>query len=679
MPQVLNFPAAATPAKKILEITSFAGIDLSSAPADIDRKRSPDAPNMIPDTKGNPIKRPGFSFIENLPGRINGSFALGNKRIVHAGDALFLEGEKIWDGMADKLSSGQIVKDRLYIFDGFEALVFDGNDVTPISEKAYVPTVLISKNADFAERKNELKGDGNTKEFDLEHRIEEVFSATVNGSAAKFSFENNRIIFETAPAEKAEIVVTARFKQEPGGAAKEEFNLISRRWKESFLCDTGTEKDFTLSKDNLSEEEVKVFLMDEEGNWKEKTEGTDFSVDREKGKISFNSPVSKTPITGTDNLVIEAAKYFEGYENRINRCSRSVTYDYGGATSRIFVCGNPEEPNRDFWCMANDPTYWPDTYYSEIASKESEIVGYSIIEGFLAAHIAPAFDGRSIVLRNWELDDAGNATFPIVKHLQGEEAFAPKSFVYMEKEPLFITKRGVYAITAEDVSGEKYTQNRSFYINKAFCEEDIKNAVCTKWKQFYVIAVPEKLYLLDTSQRSYQRGEPLSSFQYECYLWNGFSARILWEEDGELFFGDENGNVFKFTEGSFSDNGKPINAYWTVPDFFGDNFWKNKTIRTVAIQAAALPRNEIRLEFRKDGFWNVLKEWKSKISYFSWEGFSWDEFTWSGNTTARTLTVKTKIKKFDKTAFRIVCDRNERAFGIYGFAIEFTEGGRYKK
>ena len=68
--------------------------------------------------------------------------------------------------------------------------------------------------------------------------------------------------------------------------------------------------------------------MNEKGEFEEKTEGTDFSVDRENGKITFFENVLKTPVSGTDNLVIEAAKYFEGYENRINFCRKSIVYDF---------------------------------------------------------------------------------------------------------------------------------------------------------------------------------------------------------------------------------------------------------------------------------------------------------------------------------------------------------------
>ena len=678
MPQIMNFGSSGTPAKKVLEITSFAGIDLSSAPADVDKRRSPDAPNMMPDALGNPVKRPGFEIVETLPGRINGSFALGEKRIIHAGDALFLDGEKIWDGMADEISEGIISGKNLYIFDGQEALCFDGEHVTPLADLAYIPTVLISKNADEAEIETVLKGNGTSTEFVLEHDAKEIVSVTVGGTSTEYTYTEGKIVFETAPEEDAEIVIKAVVVQEPGGSTKEEFNLISRRWKESFLCPTGTEKKFSLSQESLYGN-IRAWVMDENGEMQEKKEGIDFSADRKSGKIEFFEAVLKAPVTGQDNVVIEAGKYFEGYPERINRCRRGIAFDSKGTSTRIFVCGNPDEPGRDHWCAANDPTYWPDTYYSELGNGNSEIIGYSIIEGYLAAHISPAFDGRSIVLRSSDIGEDGNAAFPVYKHLQGEEAVAPRSFVYMEKEPLFLTERGIYAITAEDVSGEKYTQNRSFYINKVLCREDIKNAFCAKWRQFYLVSVGGKLFLVDTSQRSYQRGEPLSTSQYECYLWNGFDARILWEDEGELFFGDESGNVCRFDENSYSDNGKAINAYWTVPDFSGESFWKNKTIRTVAIQAAAVPLNEVRLEVRKNGFWEVLQEWKGKISFFSWGKFSWSDFTWSGNTTSRTLTLKTKIKKFDKTAFRIVCDHVDRAFGLYGFAIEYTESGRYKK
>lgn len=681
MPKVLNFGDTATPQKKVLQITSFAGIDLSSAPADIDKKRSPDAPNMMPDNRGNPIKRTGFSLIKNYGGRINGCFFLGAQKIIHAGKKLFANEREIWDGMADEISSAQALDGKLYIFDGEHAIIYNGTEAFPLCDAAYIPTVLISKNADFAEKGTVLKGDGTSTEFYLESTPKEIKEVTVDGTSTEYTSENGKITFESAPKENAKIVIKAVFEQEPGGSTKEEFNLISERWKESFLCSTGTESVFTLSKTGLSKGKVKAWVLDEEGNWQEKTENEDFSVDREKGKITFNEPVLKTPITGNDNLIIEAEKYFPGYMDKINRCKQSITFDAGGTSTRIFVSGNPDAPEQDHWCAAGDPTYWPDTFYSNLSG---EIAGYSIIGDRLATFILNPKDGRSIAIRNIYVDENGNVSFPIEKYLQGEKALAGKGFVFMDSEQLFLTARGVYALTTEDVSGEKYTQNRSYFINKVLCGESLlENAFCAKWKQFYVIAINGKLYLLDTSQKSYSRGEPLSSFQYECYLWTGIGARVLWEEKEELFFGDKEGNVCKFQNGSYhdysKDGNKAITAYWTVPDFEGDIFWKNKTIRTVALVLAPYPQSEVFLEKCINGIWELLKEFNSKLSFFGWSGINWAEFTWSGNARPRTVTLKTKIKKFDKVGFRVGCSDIDKAFGLYGFSLEYTENGRYKK
>ena len=687
MPGFLNFEKAEDSAKKVLEITSFAGIDLSSAKADIERKRSPDAPNMMPDSKGNPIKRTGFFLLKNYGGRINGAFVFGEKLVVHAGEKLFADGELIFEGLADKISSGQTVGNKFYLFDGKAALVYDGEAVFPLCEKAYIPTVLISKNADECERKTVLKGNGMSTRFILPGKPAEITLVSVNGNPAEYSLEEETVVFSSPPAENAEIIIEARLENEPGGTLKEEINLISDRWKESFLCDTGTEKSFTLSQKNLSEGAVKALVLDENGSWQEKTEGTDFSVDRENGKIVFSEPVSKTPVSGEDNLVIEAEKVFEGYKDKINKCCRSICFDNGGTSGRIFVCGNPEKPESDFWCAAGDPTYWPDIYYSELCGKGSEILGYSVIENSLATYISRPKDGRSIVIRLPFIDESGNVSFPIEKHLQGEPAVSPNGFVFMESEQLFLTERCVYAITTEDISGEKYTQNRSYFINRALCKEDLKNAFCTKWKQFYVIAAGGKLYLLDSSQRDYRRGEPLSGFQYECYLWTGVPARILWEMEGKLFFGDEEGNVCFFSEekdfagsyGDFSPEGKKaICAYWTFPDFSGETFWRNKTIKTAALELAPYAQNKVRLEFKINGIWKVIKEWTGKISYFGWNAVSWPNFTWSGNSEPRTVAAKTKIKKFDKAGFRVVCDEMDKAFGLYGFSLEYVEKGRIK-
>ena len=62
--------------------------------------------------------------------------------------------------------------------------------------------------------------------------------------------------------------------------------------------------------------------------------------------------------------------------------------------------------------------------------------------------------------------------------MQGEEAIAPRSFIW--KPSLCLLHRGVYSITPADIDGRKYTQNRSFYINKALVADAGWNAMKPK-------------------------------------------------------------------------------------------------------------------------------------------------------------------------------------------------------
>lgn len=621
----INIDDAPTIKRNIFSITNFKGVDLSSAPAQINSARSPDAPNMICDFLGKPIKRTGFKFSRNYDGKINGRWEILGNEVIHAGTKLYINNVLAYSNMKNEKSTAQTVGEKLYIFDGKKPIVCDGTNAVPIEEVAYVPTVFISK---------EPSG---------------------------------------------------------GGTAYEDINLISDFFTDSFFisADNANIKEFQLSFSNLKSNTVKAYVLNSDGIWVEKTENTDFTVDRTNGTVTFSQAPGQGPISGEDSVLITAAATFSGYYEKVAKCNRSVAYNSAGTQNRIFIAGNPDTPNMDFWCQASSPNYFPDLNYMVVGEGKNEIVGYSIIDGYLATHITPSYDGRSIILRSYSVDADDRATFPITGVLQGEEAIAPRSFIYMETEPLFITRRGVYAITSADIDGRKYTQNRSYYINKELvANEGLSAAECGKFKQYYIIALKNKFYLIDTSQKSYTRGEPLSNYQYECYLWTGINARVLWEDDGVLWFGDENGNVCYFASdannaGSYEDysptGNRAIKAYWTFPDFDGNVFWRNKTIRTVALELAPFPQSKVQLEKRVNGVWSSSRQWDNQLSYFAWGGINWANFTWSGNSIYRTVTTKEKIKKFDKVGFRVVCDEINKAFGIYGFSVEYTESGRYKK
>lgn len=396
-----QFSIPAAEPKYSATIEYFRGVDLLNSPSNVDESRSPAAPNMIRDQVGKVRKRMGYTTRASAPngGRINGVHFLNGERLIHAGTKLYklagTEWTELADGMADARSKSFSFDGKLYLLDGSTYRVYDGETVQAVSQAAYVPTIIISRNPDG------------------------------------------------------------------GGTTYEALNLLGLAWKESFLGKADV-KEYQLTTIELGEETVKAEILGEDGEWTEKTEGTDFTVDREKGLVTFNTAPGESPVKGQDNVRITASKTREGYADKINKCRIYAVYGVGGAEDRIFLSGNPDEPGQDWYSGFEDPTYFPDTAYTKVSRDGSAVVGYAILGNTLATFLQGRGVGRNAVVRTGSLDSDGEALFRVTNTLLGEAPVAPFSFAYIGKEPLFLTERGIYAITAEELTGEKYTQERSY-------------------------------------------------------------------------------------------------------------------------------------------------------------------------------------------------------------------------
>ena len=223
----MRFNVPSAPTRRVLTTDKFYGTDMHNAPDGVSIHRSPNALNMIRDVPGSVRKRMGFKQINKYDGRINGTFFFDNNRLIHAGTRLYTGDEILYSEMNDSISYGVVFENRLYIFDGKEALVygeFDGNkQIKKLTDIAYVPKIIISR------------------------------------------------------------------MPTGGGTVYEPVNLISRAWKESYLAD-GTSKKYQLTQKEIDSDEVLVRIMDSDGQWQSKKEGTHFTVDRTKGIVtSFDS------------------------------------------------------------------------------------------------------------------------------------------------------------------------------------------------------------------------------------------------------------------------------------------------------------------------------------------------------------------------------------------------------
>lgn len=639
-----RFNVPSSPDRSVVKIETFKGVDLNSSPSNVEIYRSPNAPNMMRDVPGKVRKRQGYEKTGTYGGRINGVHILRDvenrvdKILIHGGESLYLDGKEIYTGMADARSVGRQFGGKLFIFDGKKALCY-GAFETKTAETA--------ETADTEEK---------PKEWAVKPLEEEAYIPTV---------------------------IISR-KPTGGGTTLEPLNLIGRKWKESFLAD-GSAKVYQLTAEELDEDEVSARIMTKEGEWTDKKEGTDFTVDRKKGTVTFTTAPAASPVTGYDNVEITAAKTRKGYAEKINKCRIMSLFGVNGAMDRIFVSGNPDFPNRDWYCKMNDGFFWGDLWYSTLGQDGSEIVGYSIINDRLAAHKSDAEEGRNVILRKGEMGEK-EATFPIIGTLSGRGALGSYSFGYLGSEPLFLTDIGIMAITAADLTGEKYSQSRSYYIDNVLtAEKSLADAFAYVWRDFYLISTGGgRVYLLDGLQKSYDRNSPYSNFQYECYYWENVPARVFWEDaEGRLCFGDEKGNTFRFfddaeAQNSYNDDGKAIAARWDTADLSGKLYYKNKSFRRLDVMLAPGIATGIKIFAQIKGVWNEIFDSGISATFFDFNYLDFGRLIFSTDDTPRTIGGKIKIKKVDKVAFSLRNENINEPFGVYRFSAEYTENGNYK-
>lgn len=133
--------------------SNFRGVDFANDPSLVLLSRSPDALNVwrnYQDTQGSCIEtRPGYRAIvrEGYNGsQINGIYFYNNKLLYHEGTSLYYNGHLLTDDMNNEKSSFAIFKEKLYIVDGANYLVFDGETLKDVSDDdAYIPTTTMSR------------------------------------------------------------------------------------------------------------------------------------------------------------------------------------------------------------------------------------------------------------------------------------------------------------------------------------------------------------------------------------------------------------------------------------------------------------------------------------------------------------------------------------------------------
>ncbi len=464
-----------------------------------------------------------------------------------------------------------------------------------------------------------------------------------------------------------------------GGTTFEAVNLVSSRQKNEFIAD-GTSKVYQLSADTLDDGPVEATIRGVK-----KTEGTDYTVDRAKGTVTFTTAPEKPAAGQEGEVVISFSKTVKGYREKIAGCTVLSTYGVG-TNDRLIFSGNQDYPNQDWTSALNDPTYIPDLSYAVVGSSQTAIMGYRRIGEYLAIVKEDNGQDSTVFLRSAGVGADGNVTFPLKQSIAGIGAVSKGGFGNILDEQLFLSRSGVFAITANVITAERIVQNRSFYLDRRLTREPgLEKAVAVSWNGSYLAAVNGHGYLLDGRQNKTYKPKSQGDYVYEGYYWENLPAvcfcNVRAGEEETLLFGTTDGRVCRLNTDRekmdrYNDDGQAIYACWsTRADDDGDvTLLKTMLKKGNSVTIKPYTRSSAQICFRTD---QDAVEWQAAydmLDVFDWEDIDFTRFTFNANDAPREILFNTKVKKYKRLQIIVKNDAVNEGFGVFGITKHFVVG-----
>lgn len=442
-----------------------------------------------------------------------------------------------------------------------------------------------------------------------------------------------------------------------GGEEYEDINVLQSLRKNSFWAD-GTSTDYYLDANNI-DEVTEVMVND--------VVVTNYTVDKSLGKIKFATAPSKA-IT-SDNIIITFRKTIQGYADRIDKCTKMVTFD-----RRLFFTGNPDYPNALFHCELNNPSYISDLAYYQDGTDESAIKAIVVGNNILWVFKEPNQQNDTIFYHTATTDSTGK----VYPNYQGNLSTGCYADAINYKDDIvFLSRNGLEGISSEDINSKQLLNHRSSLVDNRLINENNYNlSMMAEWEGYLLILVNHKVYLADMRQMFTGN----LGYEYEWYLWNLENAKICYlkEYKGKLYIGAEDGSIFVFN--GTNDNGETIVSYWTTPmdNFTYGNLNKTTNKRGGIAKIKTIPNGVIKVSEMTN-----KRQDEKYITKYSANGFDFSNVDFSNMSFVTNnnsyIVYKIKEKKFVELSLKFYSDELDKPFGIYSAILEAFVGGYVKK
>ena len=296
----------------------------------------------------------------------------------------------------------------------------------------------------------------------------------------------------------------------------------------------------------------------------------------------------KPPIRSSSNIEITFPSIDSSGD--INKCHFGILFGSNNAQNRLFLSGNPDIPNADWHSSEPNYTdyngkvtktngnfsYFADESVMYYGETDNEIVGYEVVSNDKLLVLKNKSDKEKTVYFRTpilaasltttgeeELDVKGETLyreeFALKKGNNSVAGISPKTIVNFNGDTLFLDSNNqLVGLDVEGILGDnqRYANTRSRYIDRALDGLDLSNAIV--WTDNTYLFISIKNYgLFVTHFKTYNA----ETRQYEWFFLTCENPTVFLEKDGVYYFGNDEGELYKFTKGVFVDVKKVFSNY----------------------------------------------------------------------------------------------------------------------
>lgn len=395
----------------------------------------------------------------------------GDRLLLSYKEGILTASDALFNSMNPAKSTSFIFNNRLYIIDGKNYLVYDGETVTSVLDNAYVPMTYINiitsgENADIG------------TEYEQRNILQPKFRHTFIADGATTEFFLN----ENALDAISEVKVYGQTKTQ------------------------GT--DYTV---DLAHGSIKFAVAPAKPENTVQIEGATSSENVYYPEMYAGiEVVAKKVFTSVSGVTDECAEI----SRLITDCTIATIYD-----NRVFLSGNPNYPNHIFYAARNSTGYVDPSYFG-VLNYMQDGVGIAPITGMIA--VADTLmvlkddtqqDGSSYFHTATQTGDSIQPViYPAQQGLSGIGCLG--ACINFLDDPIFISRLGVEAVGQLSVRYERANEHRSSLIDAKIANMDLSSAVVAEWNGYLLVLVDGCIFMADSRQRYTHE---IGVMQYEWY------------------------------------------------------------------------------------------------------------------------------------------------------------------